>query len=874
MSGSTTSLLRRPAIIAARRGPTRARRTVPRPAWARLAGLNTVLLLVFAVLHLIVLIYGCVRARGLDAAWILYQGPCSRSKTINLFLHLLLNVFSTLILASSNYFMQILNAPSRVELDRAHARSGWVNIGAPSMRNFLYLGPVKFTCWLILACSSVPIHLFFNSLVFQAAEVRSGFGMTIAAESFVKGAQYYEPGASLWNTAVPNDCSSSLSKELCKDGLFGNGTNGDMSSGIIDPVTWMNKTSEESLNISRAASEASTSWQRLDPADCRSNFLYCDKGTGLKGYRSVLLVVNASESGTSGWKRDEVFPNMTNVDAKFWDDMIPAKETNSLWYYEYCNIATAFDNGKCHNSCKTSLGFDQIAVESPSEVDPKNDTRDSTWSFSFWGPKSLEKNILKAQMRGGFDVSYNTLNVSYCLAEKEEQQCKIGVPNLLLLVALLCVLVKLSQCIFVMVRYVSNGTGDLLVTPGDAIKSLICRPDPTTTRMCTLEMRDVQFTWDRLLGASRRYKGYRREAYGVEMLHGDVEHEFLAPQARQWKAQRRRFFRALPINVWLRTYAILLAVLIAAIYYFYQATGGKFQASGAFGSSGINSFVTLDGSLGLSNQFTGDFVRLVLLANIPQLILSISYLQFNSLITKIFMAKEWAQMSTEYRPLRVTEPQGDQVSTYRLQLPYRWGVPCILASVLLHWLASSSCYVFMADGGFYGSIMGSPTTSPNSMGLSGFGFIAVGYSTIAIMVAIVVFAVVICVPLLLSMRRLPGDMVIVGSNSLAIAAACHVSKASKVDISDCSSKTDTSGRETGMELTIYPHHRDEEGDDVRTLSVYARIAESKVKWGVVRMEDSFYNELKDEVDVNEIGHLSFGVQDDAVGKPEFQKWYI
>ncbi|RKK68116.1 hypothetical protein BFJ69_g13911 [Fusarium oxysporum] len=612
--------------------------------------------------------------------------------------------------------------------------------------------------------------------------------MTIAAESFVKGAQYYEPGASLWNTAVPNDCSSSLSKELCKDGLFGNGTNGDMSGGIIDPVTWMNKTSEESLNISRAASEASTSWQRLDPADCRSNFLYCDKGTGLKGYRSVLLVVNASEfgtSGTSGWKRDEVFPNMTNVDDKLWDAMIPAKETNSLWYYEYCHIATAFDNGKCHNTCKTSLGFDQIVVESLSEVDLKNDTSGSTWSFSFWGPKSLEKNILKAQMRGGF-------------------HCKIGVLNLLLLVALLCVLVKLSQCIFVMIR---------------------------------------------LLGASRRYKGYRREAYGVEMLHGDVEHEFLAPQARQWKAQRRRFFRALPINVWLRP-------------------------SGAFGSSGINNFVTLDGSLGLSNQFTGDFVRLVLLANIPQLILSISYLQFNSLITKIFMAKEWAQMSTEYRPLRVTEPQGDQVSTYRLQLPYRWGVPCILASVLLHWLASSSCYVFMADGGFYGSIMGSPTTSANSMGLSGFGFIAVGYSTIAIMVAIVVFAVVICVPLLLSMRRLPGDMVIVGSKSLAIAAACHASKASKVDISDCSSKTDTSGRETGMELTVYPHHREEEGDDRRTLSVYARIAESKVKWGVVRMEDSFYNELKDEVDVNEIGHLSFGVQDDAVGKPEFQKWYI
>ncbi|WKT49437.1 hypothetical protein QSH57_014367 [Fusarium oxysporum f. sp. vasinfectum] len=248
-------------------------------------------------------------------------------------------------------------------------------------------------------------------------------------------------------------------------------------------------------------------------------------------------------------------------------------------------------------------------------------------------------------MRGGFDVSYNTLNVSYCLAEKEEQQCKIGVPNLLLLVALLCVLVKLSQCIFVMVRYVSNGTGgNLLVTPGDAIKSLICRPDPTTTRMCTLEMRDVQFTWDRLLGASRRYKGYRREAYGVEMLHGDVEARVPCPSSASMESPK--------------------AALLSGSPYQYvaqnpPAANSKHLEPSVAAASIISS--PWMGDLGLSNQFTGDFVRLVLLANIPQLILSISYLQFNSLITKIFMAKEWAQMSTDYRPLRVTEPQGDQV---------------------------------------------------------------------------------------------------------------------------------------------------------------------------------------------------------------------
>ncbi|KAF4435890.1 hypothetical protein F53441_13398 [Fusarium austroafricanum] len=363
---------------------TRAGRVAQRPAWLRLATINMALLIILALVLLAVLIYGCVRAGSLNAAFILFQGPCSTSQKINISVHLLLNVFSTLILASSNFFMQIINAPSRADLDRAHARSGWVNIGVPSMRNFIYLGPAKFVCWFMLACSSIPIHLFFNSLVFQVAEVRSGFGMTIAAEDFLDGAKYYQPGASLWNTAVPTNCSSGSglkTKDCWKKGQSDYIGIGSISSFTVRPETWMNKTSEESMNISTAASDAHKSWHRLEPAECRSKFLFCDGGIGIQGYKSVVLVVNASEPRVSGWKRDEVFPNMTTSDSKFWNTMIPAQETNSLWYYEHCQIGASFDSSKdCSNTCKVRLGYDQMAVEEILTVDPSDDNRDPTWS--------------------------------------------------------------------------------------------------------------------------------------------------------------------------------------------------------------------------------------------------------------------------------------------------------------------------------------------------------------------------------------------------------------------------------------------------------------------------------------------------------------
>ncbi|KAJ6441118.1 hypothetical protein O9K51_06913 [Purpureocillium lavendulum] len=691
------------------------------PNWKRTAAANTTTITVLWAFLLGVLIYGCVRTGSVESAFIIYHGPCSRSRTYNLLLHLLLNIISTLVLSSSSFFMQILSAPTRLELDRAHGRSSWVHIGVPSLRNFMYQRPLKLACWVLLACSSVPLHLFFNSISFEVRNVRSTFGMTIATESFLDGGAYFGPGASLWNTAVPYNCSilglpgHKKNDDLCRKSMRQDSSvwiseGYSPGEGLIFPSTWTNESSDVKASLTLAAATASN-WDLLDPETCRREFLYCGDGKGMQDHTNVVLVVNTSASSipNPGWTRKQVFPLMGQADSEFWKDIVPEEERNSLWLYKNCVVMSAFDDGKCRNSCKPNLGLQGLATDDVDIVDPSSNTDRS----------------------------------------------------------------------------------------------------------------------------------------------------------------------------WLRAYAIFLAALILALDYFYRATDGTFRISGDFGASGKNGFVTQD--QGSSDEYTGDFIRLVLLANVPQGVLSVSYLSFNSLITQLSVAKEWALMSTGFHPLRVTSPSGEQVATHLLGLPYSWSVPCIALGILLHWLVSNSCYVFMTDGGFYGSWTGSPTMTNNTLGLSDFGFVGLGYSTVAIMISIVIFAITICIPILLGVWRLPGNNVIVGSNSLAIAAACHASTVSSAGghvPSSAEHEPAEEGAETSGLMRVDTPDPGEEalatsGDENNWTqdSNFVKLSRSKVKWGVVKMPPEFYANLAEDLDDIAVEHLSFGVEADMVGAPVYGKWY-
>jgi hypothetical protein len=59
--------------------------------------------------------------------------------------------------------MQCLSAPSRNEIDSAHGRGGYMDVGVQSLRNVVsgYLGGRKKVLWWVLMGSSLPLHLWY-----------------------------------------------------------------------------------------------------------------------------------------------------------------------------------------------------------------------------------------------------------------------------------------------------------------------------------------------------------------------------------------------------------------------------------------------------------------------------------------------------------------------------------------------------------------------------------------------------------------------------------------------------------------------------------------------------------------------------------------
>lgn len=120
---------------------------------------------------------------------ILYEGDCKETAKIDLWLHLVIKIIGTSILASSNFFMQGLVAPVRAEVDAAHRSGHWLEIGVPSLLNFRFLSRRKIIYWSLFCLSSVPLQLTFNGAVLEARSTNAAM-VILGAEELVKGDWY------------------------------------------------------------------------------------------------------------------------------------------------------------------------------------------------------------------------------------------------------------------------------------------------------------------------------------------------------------------------------------------------------------------------------------------------------------------------------------------------------------------------------------------------------------------------------------------------------------------------------------------------------------------------------------------------------------
>ena len=103
-------------------------------------------------------VYFKLRWNSIGGLGTIYRGDCSQSHRLNSGLHIIINVLSTILLAASNLCMQLLAAPTRQEIDKAHKSHVWLDIGVPSFRNLKHISKRRSTAIFLLALSSIPLY--------------------------------------------------------------------------------------------------------------------------------------------------------------------------------------------------------------------------------------------------------------------------------------------------------------------------------------------------------------------------------------------------------------------------------------------------------------------------------------------------------------------------------------------------------------------------------------------------------------------------------------------------------------------------------------------------------------------------------------------
>ncbi len=138
------------------------------------------------VVNVIVTIWGTARFGVQGTLVTIQDGDCSKSKKLSLWLHLAINILSTLLLGASNYCMQCLSSPSRAEIDSAHSEHIWLDIGVPSVRNLRRVSWNKIILWWLFAISTIPLHLLYNSAIFSTIGTNV-FDVFVGSENLVTG---------------------------------------------------------------------------------------------------------------------------------------------------------------------------------------------------------------------------------------------------------------------------------------------------------------------------------------------------------------------------------------------------------------------------------------------------------------------------------------------------------------------------------------------------------------------------------------------------------------------------------------------------------------------------------------------------------------
>ncbi|KAI9695590.1 MAG: hypothetical protein M1820_008515 [Bogoriella megaspora] len=623
----------------------------------------------------------------------LFSGSCSKANRIDTAAHLLINTLSTVLLSASNYCMQCLSAPTRSEVDKAHSRKTWADIGVPSVRNLRLIEKRKVILWWLLGLSSLPLHLLYNSAVINSIATWD-YNVLLANNTYVQ--------EDLWQQ-MRSDGNVSVDAIAAHDAFF------------------------------------SEPWpQKLDNEACITTY-----GQNIQTARGDVVLVYENGLEFNATAASGGLPNGGGL--------LAINPSGSQTSYTYSRGSVYYPSPRGHfedEGAGSSEGEEQVS-----------------WMCSNWNPPdygnpkvplcSSQFSALRANSNNW--SPFYQAGVSYCLSKPQPEFCEIDFS---LPIAIVVILLNAFKA-FIMGVTAFTSKERPLVTVGDGIASFLQREDLATQKLCLKSRNDFHTSQKRQILLSPQ------------------------PQPQQWTARRTRWFRAASMGRWTSVILLYLIalVVVASLLGYGMSSIDPNPGFGYFWSFGLGAVNT---QTMISWEIPSDGVRGVvantLVANIAQVILSFIYFTYNGLFTCMLLAKEWHDFARERKGLRVSGiPKGRQRSSYFLQLPYRFSLPLMALSGVLHWLVSESIFLVSLNSYLTGSVQSGQIRNVNYFSGS---TMTCGFSPPAIFIVILVGIFMVVVIIAFGSFRFQPGIPMASSCSLAIAAACHPGpKNSGVDIS-------------------------------------------------------------------------------------------
>ncbi|KAJ5816561.1 hypothetical protein N7447_008794 [Penicillium robsamsonii] len=359
--------------------------------------------------------------------------------------------------------------------------------------------------------------------------------------------------------------------------------------------------------------------------------------------------------------------------------------------------------------------------------------------------------------RTGYGV--NGYNITGCLTIKAPEHCQLLYSPAISMGIMLAGGAKVAA-MFLAAR-ISRGRLPPLLTIGDAIASFLTNPDPTTEGLCWLTAADIQ---------KGQWKPANRTGRSIMTPPNSLGEAITYKRL----SKRKFWMRAASGWRWAVTLFMCLSCIIVGtclfeIYTMYGIDQFTSDVKQWF-SSDIDT--SSYGFIGLQNNASWTMLSAVVVANTPQLLITISYYCYNGVLTSILAAAEYSSYGVKRKPLRVTWPikGSQQRSTYWLSVPYQYNAPILVLYMVLHWLVSQSIfYLVLVPYDMHDERNNLSTVS------------SLSYSSTPILLSVLVGALMMLILFTLAFRKFDSVIPLASSSSAAISAACHPPKDENLD---------------------------------------------------------------------------------------------